>query len=102
MNSFLRSDHRHMSPYEGDAVLFKASRGESTSLHPDAHEAWSRLFPNGLETREVSGDHETFMHEPHVEQLAAELDACLRERGVEGRREPDAARTGAEALRRRA
>lgn len=87
MNMLIRFEHKHMRPYEGPAVYFKAALGERSTLHPDVHEAWHRLFPNGLEVREVTGHHYNFMREPHVRGLAAQLDACLRDHGIEGRRE---------------
>ena len=82
MNGLVRFEHKHMRPYEGAAVYFKAALGEGSTAHPDVHEAWPRLFPGGLDVREVGGDHFGCARQPHVEGLAAQLDECLRGHGV--------------------
>jgi acyl-CoA synthetase (AMP-forming)/AMP-acid ligase II/thioesterase domain-containing protein/acyl carrier protein len=89
MNSLIRYEHRHMSSYDGPAVYFKAALDETSTTHPDVHEVWPRLFPNGLDVREVEGDHESCLRRPNVENLAAQLDACLRDQGVNQRSDND-------------
>ncbi len=39
---------------------------------------WSRLAGEGLEIRHVPGNHITLIQEPHVRELAEQLEACLQ------------------------
>jgi thioesterase domain-containing protein len=63
------------APYEGDATLFRA-RDELIS-YSDPTLGWGRLIRGRLEIREVSGDHDTILYEPHIGMLARVLDSCL-------------------------
>jgi thioesterase domain-containing protein len=38
---------------------------------------WGRLVQGRLEIREISGDHDTILYEPHIGMLARVLDSCL-------------------------
>jgi thioesterase domain-containing protein len=63
------------APYEGDATLFRA-KDELISF-PDPTLGWGRLVRGHLEIREISGDHDTILYEPHIGMLARVLDSCL-------------------------
>ena len=62
-------------PYEGDATLFRAK--DDFASYSDPTLGWGRLIQGRLEIREISGDHDTILHEPHIGMLARVLDSCL-------------------------
>ena len=64
------------APYEGDATLFRA-RDELVG-NSDPTLGWGGLIQGRLEIREISGDHDTILYEPHIGMLARVLDSCLR------------------------
>jgi len=61
-------------PYEGDAILFRAK--DELVSYEDPTLGWDGLVGN-LEIREISGDHDTILYEPHIGCLARVLDSCL-------------------------
>lgn len=64
-----------MASYAGDAVLFKATPYAWT--HRNAHEGWRDLIGGHLEMVPIPGAHGDILEEPHVQELAAKLTACL-------------------------
>ena len=72
INATYRARH-----YDGGAVLFKAELNEWQ--HADKHDGWHDLVKGGLEIRAIAGRHFDIVREPHVRELAKELDACLAE-----------------------
>jgi thioesterase domain-containing protein/acyl carrier protein len=62
--------------YYGRVTLIM-SRPTHTSRFQDYSAEWARLATDGLEVREVSGEHLTIMQEPYVHGLASELRECL-------------------------
>jgi thioesterase domain-containing protein/acyl carrier protein len=71
---------RDYSPHasSGRLTLFKASEplGESAT---DPAEDWISLAMDGVEVREIPGDHFAIMREPHVRILAEHLNECLQQ-----------------------
>jgi amino acid adenylation domain-containing protein len=63
------------APYEGDATLFRAKDEFVSDSDPTL--GWGRLVQGRLEIREISGDHDTILYEPHIGMLARVLDSCL-------------------------
>jgi thioesterase domain-containing protein len=63
------------APYEGDATLFRAK--DDLVNYSDPTLGWGKLVQGRLEIREISGDHDTILHEPHIGMLARVLDSCL-------------------------
>jgi thioesterase domain-containing protein len=62
--------------YAGRVALFKA--GEDSREGRDPSYGWSSwLATAALEVHNVPGDHFTMVRRPHVETLAARLNACL-------------------------
>jgi aspartate racemase len=59
--------------YDGQVTLFRAREGAARGDW-----GWGRLTSLPVNVREVAGDHHTMLSEPHVGELAADLDACLR------------------------
>jgi thioesterase domain-containing protein len=59
-------------PYAGPVTLFVAR--ESRWDH-----GWTSRAPGGLAMHEVPGDHYSMLTRPHVDALAARLEACLEE-----------------------
>ncbi|MGA2183680.1 MAG: amino acid adenylation domain-containing protein [Bryobacteraceae bacterium] len=64
------------APYEGDATLFRAK--DELVSNSDPTLGWGTLIQGRLEIREISGDHDTILYEPHIGMLARVLDSCLR------------------------
>jgi thioesterase domain-containing protein len=64
-------------PYDGAAILFRAKN--ELVRYPDPNLGWGALIKGGLEIREISGDHDTILYEPHIGMLARVLDSCLEE-----------------------
>ncbi len=63
------------APYDGDATLFRAK--DELVAYSDPALGWGRLINGRLEIREISGDHDTILNEPHIGMLARVLDSCL-------------------------
>jgi len=63
-------------PYQGDAILFRAK--DELVSYSDETLGWGDLVQGKLEIREVSGDHDTILYEPHIGMLARVLNSCLQ------------------------
>ena len=61
--------------YDGPVTLFWASTDLRANF--DQITGWQRLAPGGLEVREVAGSHLDMIKEPHVAELAKQLEQCL-------------------------
>jgi thioesterase domain-containing protein len=78
----------------GDLVLFKATSGEGIDapfidFYEDPLLGWGKRSARGVRAVEVPGGHTSMLQEPHVDVLAARLqaamDASLTESGREAR-----------------
>jgi amino acid adenylation domain-containing protein len=58
------------------ALTFFCAEGEVSV--EESITGWQRLAAGGVKVIYVPGDHQTMIQEPHVQQLAAQLTACLR------------------------
>lgn len=65
-------------PYGGKVWLFGG-----THAPPDSLDRWSRLVRGGLEAYQFGGDHYGLMSEPHVYDLADQVEECLLNLSVE-------------------
>jgi thioesterase domain-containing protein len=65
-----------VQPYRGKLTLFRVREKSAGSLH-DPYAIWWRLAGEGVELREISGDHLSLLKEPQVRFLAEELADCL-------------------------
>ncbi len=63
-------------PYDGRLVLFRASDQEHPGGAYDL--GWSHLFEQGVEVRDLPGDHERLFLEPNIDQLAEQIRDLLR------------------------
>ncbi|MFY0566439.1 amino acid adenylation domain-containing protein [Archangium lansingense] len=63
-------------PYEGSAVLFKAST-QPEGVAPDGRLGWSAFITGTLDVQEVPGTHHTMLNEPHAASLAERLTQVL-------------------------
>jgi amino acid adenylation domain-containing protein len=61
--------------YAGDLTLFLA---KDMTADYDLHEGWRNLVHGEIETYEISGNHLDMIKQPHVNELAERLSACLR------------------------
>ena len=61
--------------YDGPVTLFWASADLRTSI--DLVEGWRALAGGGIEVHEIPGSHLNIIKEPHVQNLAEKLSACL-------------------------
>ena len=61
--------------YDGDANLFRAK--DELCSYSDPTLGWGDLVKGRLEILEISGDHDTILHEPHIGMLARVLNTCL-------------------------
>lgn len=81
MNRWVLVDVRNYTPgvLNGKVTIFLA-RAWAIRDQSDARLRWEEHTTQGLETREVSGDHVSMVVEPHVHELAAEIKAWLAAR----------------------
>lgn len=61
--------------YDGKVTLFWASADLRTSI--DLVAGWRALAGGGMEVHEIPGSHLDIIKEPHVQELAVKLNACL-------------------------
>jgi thioesterase domain-containing protein len=61
-------------PYDGAAVLFRASERGLSSIEQES--AWKKLVP-GIQIYEVAGHHGNIVDPPQVRFLAEEIQTCL-------------------------
>ena len=61
--------------YDGRVTLFWASADLRTSI--DLVEGWRALAGGGIDVHEIPGSHLDIVKEPHVQELAEKLGACL-------------------------
>ncbi|HEY6390560.1 MAG TPA: amino acid adenylation domain-containing protein [Bryobacteraceae bacterium] len=61
--------------YGGDASLFRAK--DELCSYSDPTLGWGSVVKGRLEILEISGDHDTILHEPHIGMLARVLNSCL-------------------------
>lgn len=61
--------------YDGKVTLFWASADLRTSI--DLVEGWRALAGGGMEVHEIPGSHLDIIKEPHVQELATKLSACI-------------------------
>jgi thioesterase domain-containing protein len=61
--------------YDGRVTLFWASADLRTSI--DLVEGWRALAGGGIEVHQIPGSHLDIIKEPHVQELAQKLGACL-------------------------
>jgi thioesterase domain-containing protein len=64
-------------PYPGDVFLFEAKQ-RAWYVHWDPMENWKLYVHGKLEIREVDGKHTTMLFEPYVQDLARQLNECLK------------------------
>ena len=73
--AFLLAFKRYVPrPYNGNATLFRAGDGAE---YLDPNLGWDGIIRGRLEIREVTGDHDTILQEPHIGMLARLLEQCL-------------------------
>ncbi|MFZ0732910.1 MAG: amino acid adenylation domain-containing protein [Candidatus Sulfotelmatobacter sp.] len=65
-----------IQPYNGRVTLFRVREKSVDSLN-DPYAIWWRVAREGVELREISGDHLSLLKEPQVRFLAQELGDCL-------------------------
>ena len=63
-------------PYKGRVTLFRVREKSAGSLN-DPYAIWWRVAAEGVELREINGDHLSLLKEPQVRFLAEELADCL-------------------------
>jgi thioesterase domain-containing protein len=64
-------------PYDGNAVVFRASK-QLSGLMADEWLGWRPLLRGNFEVCEVPGHQQNLMLEPNVERVANELSARLK------------------------
>lgn len=65
-----------VQPYNGRVTLFRVREKSADTLN-DPYAIWWRVAREGVELREISGDHLSLLKEPQVRFLAQELADCL-------------------------
>ncbi len=66
----------HVQPYQGGAILFRAK--DELVRYPDPNLGWGEWVRGGVAIREISGDHDALLTEPHIGMLARVLNECLQ------------------------
>jgi thioesterase domain-containing protein len=64
-------------PYPGDIFLFEVKQ-RPWYIRWDPMENWKKYVHGKLEIREVQGEHRSLLSEPYVQDLAHQLNDCLR------------------------
>jgi thioesterase domain-containing protein len=67
-----------VQPYRGKVTLFRVREKSVGSLN-DPYAIWWRVADQGVDLREISGDHLSLLKEPQVRLLAEQLSDCLAE-----------------------
>jgi len=62
--------------FEGRIAVFRTERQPPDRIR-DTHLGWRRLAKDGVDLHFISGDHDTVLKEPNVQDLAAALKKCL-------------------------
>ena len=84
-NDLMLLELRHMPPYAGSAVYFKAETGPRSMAHPDQRDSWDRIIKGGVTYIPASGTHKQIMSPANVPSLARNLTEQLeRARGEAG------------------
>ena len=79
------------TPYDGEAMLFRASTGFVLGSDVGRLNGWERLILGNIEVNECPGDHSTMCEQPHVRVLARRLRSYLQRQVRDNKvREPDA------------
>jgi thioesterase domain-containing protein/acyl carrier protein len=65
-------------PYAGKVTLFRAIRRPLLNSS-DPEQVWQYLTPGRVKVVNVPGSHEGMFKEPHVQQLAKQLKACIEQ-----------------------
>jgi thioesterase domain-containing protein len=73
--------HYRPQPYAGRLTIFRARDVHPALVDVGPELGWSGLAAQGIDAREVAGDHDTLLAEANAGALAAELSACLAEAG---------------------
>ena len=71
-----------IQPYSGRVTLFRVREKSAGSLN-DPYSIWWRVAREGVELREINGDHLSLLKEPQVRFLAQELADCLNQSAKE-------------------
>jgi thioesterase domain-containing protein len=71
-----------VQPYRGRVTLFRVREKSVGSLH-DPYAIWWRVAAEGVDLREISGDHLSLLKEPQVRLLAEQLGDCLAQAASE-------------------
>jgi thioesterase domain-containing protein len=66
------------TPYAGEAMLFRASKGFVLGSDVGRLNAWERLVLGPIEVDESPGDHSSMCEQPHVRVLARRLRSYLQ------------------------
>jgi len=74
-------------PYDGDVVLFRASK-QLSGLIADEYLGWKPFFNGRLQVYEVPGHQQNLMLEPNVRTLARALDGRLKAAQDQNTRSP--------------
>jgi thioesterase domain-containing protein len=74
-----RFNPQQASPSWGQTILrgIKRNGAEQRAGGKDGANGWAALAAEGVDVREVPGDHYTMLRKPHVEVLAEQLKDCL-------------------------
>jgi thioesterase domain-containing protein len=70
------TDHYVVRPYPGRIVLIRPS--DAPIAVPTSHERGWGSLATGVDVHFVPGQHHTMVKEPHVQDVARTLEACLR------------------------
>lgn len=72
-----------VEPYRGRVTLFRVKEKSVGSLN-DPYAIWWQVAADGVDLREISGDHLSLLKEPQVRFLGQELGDCLAQSVQEG------------------
>jgi hypothetical protein len=67
------------TPYDGQAMLFRASTGFVLGSDVGRLNGWERLVLGNIEVNECPGDHTSMCEQPHVRVLARRLRSHLQQ-----------------------
>jgi thioesterase domain-containing protein/acyl carrier protein len=69
------------SPYAGRLTLFRAEQ-DATPLHREPGMGWLPWAQEGVDERQIAGEHVNLFRDPYVSQLAGALERMLAERDL--------------------
>ncbi len=90
---FAEKNYQASAPFDGELVLFRATRGEGPDepyieRYDDPLLGWGKRATQGVRVFDVPGGHSSMLQEPNVQMLAEQMQAAIDEALADESRPP--------------